>query len=267
MSSPMPSRRAAIVTGAAQGIGRAIALRLAQDGYDMAVNDLSRSSAALETLAEEIRTKGRKAIAVYGDISKEEVVQTLVDQTLADLGELYIMVANAGIATPLAPVVSTSLETWERYLSINLTGVFLCYRAAAQQMLKQGHGGRIIGASSCYGKRGEGRYAAYSATKFGVRGLTQSLATELAKERITVNAYAPGSIDTPLLSSVVRESVPASADQDAVESRLNAIRATYPMQRIGSPENIAGLVSYLASDQADFMTGQSISINGGVFYD
>jgi len=139
-------------------------------------------------VAEEIRAKGRKAIAIVGDVSQEQDVQTLVDRTVADLGALYVMVANAGIATPNLPVVDMSLQTWERFMSINLTGVFLCYRAAARQLLKQKRGGRIIGASSAYGKQGHPHCSAYCTTKFGVRGLTQSLASELAKDNITVNA-------------------------------------------------------------------------------
>jgi len=262
MTSPS---RAAIVTGAAQGIGRAIALRLAQDGFDVSANDLPSKSTGLESLAEEIRVKGRKAIIVTGDISQEQDVQILVDRTVAELGELYVMVANAGVGSFLVQVVDLPLDAWNRSISVNLTGTFLCYQAAARQMLKQGHGGRIIGASSALGKRGEERMAEYSATKFGVRGLTQALATELAKEGITVNAYAPGLIDTPILK--VTDPRVSTASKEFCEAWINNLKDTVPIPRLGTPESVAGLVSYIVSDEADFMTGQSVSFNGGLFYD
>lgn len=179
MTSTGPSRGAAIVTGAAQGIGRAIALRLARDGYDMTVNDLAQNSKPLEALAEEIRSLGQKALVFIGDISQEQVVQDLMDQTVAELGGLYVVCrmilsqdwingkqldgrkcrhrwatefgsdqcvdAFRIYAIHLPIELSASLETWDRFIAVNLTGVFLCYRAAARQMLKQGHGGRIIG--------------------------------------------------------------------------------------------------------------------------
>ncbi|KAF8510523.1 acetoin reductase family protein [Hysterangium stoloniferum] len=258
------SKGAAIVTGSARGIGRAVALQLADDGYDIALNDLASNFSALEAVADEIRAKGRKAIAIVADVSQEQDVQTLVDRTVADLGDLYVMVANAGIATPNFNVVDTSLQTWERFISINLTGVFLCYRAAARQMLKQKRGGRIIGASSVNGKRGYPHCSAYCTTKFGVRGLTQSLASELAKDGITVNAYAPGFIDTPLWR---QGATTTDEEKRGIEATAEMGRNSSLMGRLGTPENVAALVSYIVSDQADFMTGQSVSLNGGSFFD
>ncbi|KAF8510513.1 NAD-binding protein [Hysterangium stoloniferum] len=273
------SKGAAIVTGSGQGIGRTIALKLADDGYDIALNDLASNFSALEGVAEEIRAKGRKAIAIVADVSQEQDVQTLVDRTVADLGDLYVMVANAGIATPNVSLVDTSLQTWERFISINLTGVFLCYRAAARQMLKQKRGGRIIGKASLQtATQGclswEQGQAQFVANRFGVRGLTQSLASELAKDNITVNAYAPGYIDTPLLTeshqvlNAGRQGAKtAEEEKQGIEAVAKMARNSCPMDRIGTPDNVAALVSYIVSDQADFMTGQSLSINGGMFYD
>lgn len=257
--------RGAIITGAARGIGRAIAIQLADDGFDIALNDLSSSSAGLNDLEGIIKQKGRKAVVIPGDISNEDFVQELVEKTVAEFGELYVMVANAGIApnflSSTSTVANISLEEWRRILNVNLDGTFLCYRAAARQMLKQGHGGRIIGAASVSGKQGHVNAAAYCASKFGIRGLTQVLAAELATSNITVNAYAPGAIDTHLM---VQSAGKSHEVEEAI--RESCIKAT-PVQRLGTPEDIAGLVSYLVSENASFVTGQSISINGGTFYD
>ncbi|KAF8525070.1 NAD-binding protein [Hysterangium stoloniferum] len=277
--------QAAVVTGAAQGIGRAIALRLAHDGYDISVSDLSSKLLPLESLVDEIKALGRNAIAIPCDVSKEEDVDVLIQKTVEELGQIRIMVANAGIGSPVTRLVNTSLEQFTNYMAVNLTGVFLCYRAAARQMLKQGLGGRIIGASSAAGKRGLEGLGPYSATKFGVRGLTQSLATELAREGITVNAYAPGAIMTALLQkhdeegsaevgqppgTIIRAvcfSIPIMTSLLNPSIAPMQITERTPVGKYGTPENVAALVSYIASDQADFMTGQTVSLNGGIFYD
>ncbi|KIJ54996.1 hypothetical protein M422DRAFT_58243 [Sphaerobolus stellatus SS14] len=234
------NRKAAIVTGSASGIGRAIALRLASDGFNLALHDLPSSANQLEEVAERVRSQGGKAIIITGDVTKESEVDALVEAAVNELGILWVMVANAGIGQPVVSVANISLELWNKVLSVNLTGVFLCYRAAARQLLKQGTGGRIIGACSGYGKKAAPDFSAYCASKFGIRGLTQSLAAELGQHGITVNAYAPGFVQTPLLEKLAEW----AADSD--------------VKRVGIPEDITGIVSYIASEQSSFMTGGQI---------
>ncbi|KAH9479102.1 Short-chain dehydrogenase [Psilocybe cubensis] len=253
--------RVAVVTGAARGIGRAIALQLARDGYDVALNDLvpsssssraSSSSSSLEEVREIIEGEiGRKTAVLRGDVSVEEDVKALVDGAVEKLGGVDVMVANAGIASPSA-MLDISAKEWDRVMAINGRGVFLCYKYAAIQMIKQGRGGRIVGASSVAGKTGVPFFAHYSASKFAVSSLTQTAAQEWAKYSINVNAYAPGPIDTDLTREAAtfaeinpdyNKDVPASASATAVGF-------------IGTPEDVAGVVSYLVSDRARFMTGQ-----------
>ncbi|KAF8877168.1 NAD-P-binding protein [Infundibulicybe gibba] len=194
----MALSRAAIVTGAAKGIGRAIALRLASDGFDVAVNDLPSEKEGLESLAAEITQRGRKAMVMIGDVSEEKDVKALVENTVETLGDLNCMVANAA-GLLVKPLVETTLDEWEKIFSVNSRGVFLCYKHAAQRMIQQGKGGRIIGGASIDGKKALPNLSGYSAAKFAVLGMTQSLAQELGPHGITVNNYAPGAIDTTLL--------------------------------------------------------------------
>ncbi|KAK7043907.1 hypothetical protein VNI00_008073 [Paramarasmius palmivorus] len=265
------SKGVAIVTGSAQGIGRSIALRLASDGYDVAVNDIAPQKDALERVKSEIESKGRKSIIVTADVSKEEEVQGMVDTTVKELGGLDVMVANAGIVM-FKPLIQTTVAEWDRIFSINTRGLMLCYQAAAKQMIAQGRGGRIIGACSMAGKKGISRvavtfpaYAAYSATKFAVRAITQSAAAELGKFKITVNAYCPGNIETPMMHSMI----PVIAETTGAD--LETVRKQFENAAVvgyyGQPEDVASLVSYLASPEAHFITGQSLVCDGGVIFD
>ncbi|KAF8885363.1 NAD(P)-binding protein [Infundibulicybe gibba] len=247
----MALARAAIVTGAARGMGRAIALRLASDGFDVAVNDLPSGREGLETLAAEITHKGRKAMVMTGDVSKEKDVKALVENTVNTLGDLNCMVANAGRLL-VKSMVETTLDEWEQVFSVNSRGVFLCYKHAARRMIQQGEGGRIIGAASVAGKQGYPYSGGYSATKFAVRGMTQCLAQELGPHGITVNSYAPGAINTMLLKA----SGAAVGREDTVvdDEAKNCV-----LGYVGNPEDVASIVSYLASREAHYITGQSVS--------
>ncbi|KAJ6482549.1 NAD-binding protein [Mycena sanguinolenta] len=251
----MSSKGVALITGAAQGIGRGIALRLAEDGFDVVVNDVSGNSDNLKTLADEIQKKGRASSHYIADVSQEEQVKAMVEHAVEQHGSLGVMVANAGILGPIGPLVEVSAEQWDRVLGVNARGTFLCYKYAGMQMIKQGHGGRIIGASSLVGKRAMDVLTPYSASKFAVRGLTQAAALEFGPHNITVNAYAPGSINTPMLVAL-----------DPSEG-LDTAKALSPLKQVGVPEDIASLVSFLASKESQFITGQTISINGGAFFD
>ncbi|KAH0578857.1 hypothetical protein H2248_003049 [Termitomyces sp. 'cryptogamus'] len=246
----MATKGVALVTGAARGIGRAIALRLADDGFDVAVNDISATD--LEALVEEIKSKQRKSSFYVADVSIEEQVKNLIRNVVECHGSLDVMVANAGIAV-WKPFLETTEADWDKLLAVNVKGTFFCYKHAGAQMIAQGHGGRIIGASSLAGKRGTPIMAAYSATKFAIRSLTQSAAMAFGPHRITVNAYAPGPIETPMLQYLDSEN--AALTQGKTGDLLGILRQRSPLGINGSPADIASLVSYLVSKEAGFVTG------------
>ncbi|KAN0125875.1 Short-chain dehydrogenase/reductase [Russula decolorans] len=250
----------ALVTGASQGIGRAIALRLATDGFDVALNDIPSHEAMLGITAEEIASRGRRAHCVLVDVSSEKQVETMVSDVVGALGGLDVMVANAGISM-MKSFVETTAEDLDRIVGVNLRGTFLCYKYAGLQMIAQGRGGRIIGACSGTGKQGQASLSAYSASKFGIRALTQCAALEFGAHGITVNAYAPGPVKTPMWDDL--EST-LGTPPGVLEDQLSQGAA---VGCVGMPADIAALVSFLASKESHIITGQSISIDGGRFFD
>ncbi|KAJ3976774.1 NAD(P)-binding protein [Lentinula raphanica] len=252
--------RVAFITGAAQGIGKAIALRLASDGFKVAINDIHSKADQLESVAEDIKkTHGIETCAVPGDVSVEHEVESMVGSAAKTLGSLDVMVANAGISGPHTPILSTVEEEWDKVQRINTKGVFLCYKHAAKQMIAQGRpGGRIIGASSVAGKQGMIHVGAYVASKFAVRGLMQVAALEFGHHGITVNAYAPGGVESPMAHTT-----------DLLTSEIGKafFKSLPSFSTLGKVDDIASLVSYLASQESGYITGQTISVNGGMYFD
>ncbi|TBU28487.1 short chain oxidoreductase [Dichomitus squalens] len=252
------TRRAVIITGAAEGIGRAIATRLARDGYDLGLFDLPHARDRLEELAESTRTRhGAKVCNVYGDVTVEDDVKRLVETVVQELGDLYAFIANAGIAR-IGTLHEVPTEEFDKLMNVNVKGVFFSYKYAAIQLIKQGHGGRMIGAASAAGKKGASGWGVYSASKFAVRGLTQSAAMDYGKYGITVNAYAPGFIETPLLEGIdeiysAKIGKPKGTWTQESSANWNVLR------RHGQPDDVANLVSFLVSDNAAFITGENPS--------
>jgi meso-butanediol dehydrogenase / (S,S)-butanediol dehydrogenase / diacetyl reductase len=252
--------RSALVTGAARGIGRAIARRLAADGFGVSVADLPSAADALAAVAAEI---GRPALAVPVDVTDRNAVEAAVATHVDRFGGLDVMVANAGIAVT-APMIETSAEQWQQVMDVNVTGVFHCYRAAARQMIAQGRGGRLIGAASVAAHRGGKWQGAYSASKFAVRGLSQSVAQELAEHGITVNVYSPGVVHTPMWESIDDEMTQRRGTPTG--SELAGMVAAIPLGRLETPTDVAGVVSFLASPDSGYVTGQSIVVDGGLWF-
>jgi meso-butanediol dehydrogenase / (S,S)-butanediol dehydrogenase / diacetyl reductase len=253
-----------IVTGASRGIGRAICLRLADDGVDLAINDVPSQSGELDKLKSVLEQKGRRAVCVLADVSNEDEVRGMVATTVRELGELNIMVANAGIVLPNM-LFSQTVEEWDRVMAVNARGVFLCYREAGRQMITQGKGGKIIGACSTAGHRPSVSGIAYSASKWAVRGLTQAVALELAQHGINVNAYCPGPVETDMWSEIdasiaKRDAVPVGSTYES------AIQARTALKQRLLPEDIAGLVSFLAGPNSRNITGQSLLVDGGQYF-
>ncbi len=236
----------AIVTGASRGIGRAIALQLAFEGAKVVVNYASSSTAADQVVAE-ITAAGGEAVAIQGDVSQENQVDTLIKTTLEKFQRVDILVNNAGITRDTL-LLRMKLEEWQAVIDTNLTGVFLCTKAVSKIMLKQ-RSGRIINIASVAGQMGNPGQANYSAAKAGVIGFTKTVAKELSSRGITVNAVAPGFIVTDMTSDIKAEGI------------LQYI----PLGRFGQPEEIAGMVRFLASDPAAaYITGQVFNVDGGM---
>ena len=242
------SGKVAIVTGASRGIGRAIALALADAGADVAC--VSRNAAALGEVAASARALGRRAIAVTADVSNAEEVGRAVDRVAEELNRIDILVNNAGSVSWKA-AESVSVEEWRKLLEVDLTGAFLCAQAAGRKMIAQ-RSGRIINIGSIFGELGTRGYAAYSAAKAGVHALTRALAAEWARHGITVNCISPGYIHTDLTS--------AALDDEKFHER---IISRIPLRRVGEPHELGPLAVYLASDASAFMTGQVIHLDGG----
>jgi len=238
--------RVAAITGGALGIGRATARLFAAEGATVALGDVEVGAA--ETVAKEIVNGGGRAIAVGVDVGDAGQVQAFVDRVVAELGRLDIMFANAGIAHS-APFLEHPEAQWHRVLRVNLTGVFLCCQAAARQMVTQG-GGRIITTASINGFRGVENLVGYNAAKAGVIELTKTMAVELARHHIAVNAIAPAQIDTRLTRSL-----PEEARQRRVER--------IPMGRFGEADEVARAALFLASDDAGYITGHTLAVDGG----
>jgi glucose 1-dehydrogenase len=243
--------KVAIVTGAATGIGRAIAVRFAREGAGVVVDHIGEPSVAAKTEGD-IAAFGGKTIAVAADVSKPEEVQHLLDATLAAFGRLDIVVNNAGIEKKLA-FVDYPLAELQKILAVNLMGPFLVAQAAARRMIEQGGGGRILNISSVHEDLPMPGNAAYCASKGGLRMLTRTIAVELAKHGITVNNIGPGAVFTPI-----------DADIEAKPEIEKALMSEIPLARWGKPEEIAGLATYLASEEAAYVTSQTYFIDGGM---
>ena len=251
--------KVAVVTGAGRGIGRAVAMQLAADGADVAVNDIRADEA--KKVAAEIEALGSRTVAVPADVTDRAAVFDMVATVVDTLGRLDIMVSNAGIAQvkPLAEVEPADLETLFR---VNVFGVVYCLQAAAAQMKAQGGGGKIINAASIAGLSGFDLLGPYSATKFGVVGLTQAAAKELAQHGITVNSYCPGIVDTDMWEQIDDELGQYIGTEKGGAFKQYA--ATIPLGRPQTAQDVANLVSYLAGPGSDYMTGQSVIIDGGL---
>jgi NAD(P)-dependent dehydrogenase (short-subunit alcohol dehydrogenase family) len=268
----------ALVTGAGgrYGLGRAIALRLAQEGADVVINDVvaqrinSPDWAGLPDLAREIDALGRRSLSVVADVSKAEQVDHMVAQTLDTFGQVDILVNNAGALAgrDRVPVVELEEEAWDYIQNVNVKGTFLCCRAVARAMIERNQGGKIINISSTAGKRGVARYAAYCASKFAVRGFTQALALELAPYHINVNAICPGLTETERVADIAAALAPSGVSAEAQRQLMidQATSAT-PWGRIGQADDMARTAAFLASAESEYLTGVSITVAGGAYFD
>jgi glucose 1-dehydrogenase len=242
--------KVALVTGAARGIGRGIALRLASEGADVIINDVANIELAHEA-ADEIRAMGRRALVVQASVADRPAVEAMFAQGIAEFGQIDIVVANAGMSIREL-VVDAEWEHVQQTLSVTQFGVFHTCQLGAQQMVKQGNGGKIIIISSLHAEVAFARSAAYNMAKAAVNHLCQTMAIELAEHRINVNTINPGWIDTP-----GERKFATDADIEAGAQRL-------PWKRLGTPDDIAAATAFLASDEADYITGVSLRVDGGL---
>ena len=246
--------RSALITGASRGIGKAIALRFAEEGCDVAINYVSEAgrdnAAEAAEVAEQIEAFGRRSLCVQADVTDLAAVQAMVEEVIDTFGQLDILVNNAGI-TRDKTLAKLPKDDWDTVLGVNLTGAYHCAHAAIGHMRERRYG-RIIAISSVVALMGNIGQTNYAASKAGLIGLTKSLARETARRGITVNAIAPGFVDTEMTRAIPEEIRAQIVD-------------TIPMDRLGQPEDIANAALFLASDQAAYVTGHVLSVNGGLY--
>ncbi|MCW3147402.1 glucose 1-dehydrogenase [Stutzerimonas stutzeri] len=245
--------KVALVTGSTQGIGRGIAVRLAEEGADIVINGRADDADARESAAR-VRALGRRACIVAADVASVEDCQRLVRESVAQLGGLDILVNNAGIQTQ-ASFLEASAEDYERVLAVNLRGPFFLAQAFARHLRDAGHGGRIINNSSVHEELPHPNFASYCASKGGLKMLMRNLAIELAPLGITVNNVAPGAVETPINRELL----------DAPD-KLAGLLQNIPAGRLGQPRDVAGAVAFLASADADYITGTTLTVDGGLLW-
>jgi len=251
-------RRVAVVTGGGRGAGRAIARRLADDGFSIAIGDVDVASA--ERAASELAAQtGRATAGFVLDVSSAQSVAAFTNSVAVRFERIDVLINNAGVISML-PLKDLSETEWDRVMDINLKGVYLCSRTMLPHLTSRGWG-RIVNISSDVGKRGEANLAHYCASKFGVIGLTQALGVELARTGVTVNAICPAIMNTDMMRQIAKEFATLSGSD--VENTYKHLPDVIPMGRATEPEDIANVISFLCSDDASFLTGQSLNVTGG----
>jgi len=247
----------ALITGAGRGIGKAIALKFAKAGAAVVINDINTEN--MKQVVEEIKQNGGKVIYKKADVSDSKEVKELVDFANQKLGTIDILVNNAAISKVVS-FLDTTEEEWDRVIEVNLKGAFLCSKAVLPGMIKKREG-KIINISSQSGRRGSPWHAAYSASKFGIIGLTQSLAVEFAPYNIKVNAICPGVVFTPLWEEMIDDYAQKLGIKK--EKVKDYLISKIPLGRLGTTEDVANLALFLASSYSDYITGQAINVSGG----
>ncbi|HET7057072.1 MAG TPA: L-iditol 2-dehydrogenase [Thermomicrobiales bacterium] len=250
--------KTAIVTGGAQGIGRACARRFAGEGAKVVIGDLQEDGA--KAVAKEIADAGGQAVGVALDVRDQQQAQAFVDRAVAEFGSVDILMNNAGVIR-ITPFLEITEEEWDLLFDVNCKGMLWCSQAAARQMIKQGRGGKIINVASQAGRRGEALVLTYCASKAAVISMTQSMGLALAEHKINVNAIAPGIVDTPLWESNDRRFAELLGMEIGEPKRTFV--ASIPLGRIEQPEDVAGMAAFLASPDSDYITQQTYNVDGG----
>ena len=253
------AKKVAIVTGGSQGIGKAIAERLVRDGFAVALLALEKDK--LDATAKELEDKGGEALPIVADVSDRDAVFAAVDQTVDHFGDLNVMVNNAGLG-PTTPIDTITPEQFSKVYGVNVGGVLWGIQAAHRAFKKLGHGGKIINATSQAGVVGNPNLALYSGTKFAIRGITQVAARDFADEGITVNAYAPGIVKTPMMFDIAHQVGKNAGKSD--EWGMQTFAKNIALKRLSEPADVANVVGFLAGPDSNYITGQTIIVDGGM---
>lgn len=253
--------KVALVTGAGQGIGASIAMRLANDGFAVAL--VGRTLSKVQDVADKITSNGQKAVAIAADVQNRDDMFRAVNEATEQLGDFNVIVNNAGVA-PTTPIMEVNQDTLDSTWKINVGGTIWGTQAAVEKMRALGHGGKIINATSQAGVLGNPNLTVYGSTKFAIRGITQTTARELAADNITVNAFAPGIVKTPMMNDIAQK-VADNAGKD-FDWGMQQFAQDISLKRLAEPEDIANTVAFLASKDSDYVTGQTLIVDGGMVF-